>query len=73
MISTAFALFFDARFAEISTSVLVVPDTAERITIFLSPQVISLATACILSGLPTDVPPNFRTFIYDLRFVLFKK
>jgi hypothetical protein len=42
----------------------VVPDTALSTTIFGSAsEVINLATSCIRSGLPTEVPPNFIIFI----------
>src|SRR5690554_7879694 len=47
---------------------LVVPESADNTTIFLSLSfVIRLFTCCILSGLPTEVPPNFMIFI-DLLF-----
>ena len=36
-------------------------------TIFCSPSVINLATSFILCAEPTEVPPNFKTFIF--RFV----
>src|SRR6185437_10863870 len=48
----------------ISTSALVVPLRALRTTIFGSVSaVMSWLTWCILSGFPTEVPPNFMIFI----------
>jgi hypothetical protein len=45
---------------------LVVPERALNTTIVgSSSRVISVATWCILSGLPTEVPPNFITFILE--------
>ena len=38
-------------------------------TIFFSPSVINLATLFIRSGEPTDVPPNFNTFILLLLYL----
>jgi hypothetical protein len=43
---------------------LVVPDMADNTTITGSlPPLTSSATDRILSGVPTEVPPNFITFI----------
>ena len=44
--------------------ILLVPDIAERTTIFFSPSVINLATSFIRCAEPTEVPPNFKTFIF---------
>ncbi len=55
---------FFSSLQDMSTNAFVVPDTAERTTSFLSLPEISFATACIRSGLPTEVPPNFNTFIF---------
>ena len=43
---------------------IVVPDIAESTTIFCSPSVINLATSFIRCAEPTEVPPNFKTFIF---------
>src|ERR1700730_1024909 len=50
----------------ISTNAFVVPLRALKTTIFFSGSpVMSFATSCIHSGLPTDVPPNFITFMHS--------
>ena len=59
----AVSLFFWCKYFEISTNEFVVPDMADNTTIFCSPSVINFITALIFSGEPTDVPPNFSTFI----------
>src|SRR5574344_1027310 len=63
--SLAPSLFPPYRYCDISTKAFVVPDMAERTTIFCCPSsVISLHTSFIRCGLPTEVPPNFNTFIF---------
>ena len=46
-----------------STNVLVVPDMAERTTILGWSSEINFATSWIRCAEPTEVPPNFNTFI----------
>ncbi|ASU35420.1 hypothetical protein MuYL_3535 [Mucilaginibacter xinganensis] len=41
-----------------------VPDTADSTTICRWDGSIISRSFLILSGLPTDVPPNFKTFIF---------
>ena len=67
MMSNAFCFSFWYKQLEISTKVLVVPDMADKTTIlgWLSEE-IKFATPWILSALPTEVPPNFNTFILDV-------
>src|SRR5450755_3509638 len=68
MIDSACSLDFSfskrAADCPISTRALVVPLRALKTTIFFSGSaVMSFATSCIRSGFPTEVPPNFITFI----------
>jgi len=51
------------RYCEISTRVLVVPAMAESTTTLRPEAVMSEATSRMRAGVPTDVPPNFNTFI----------
>ena len=52
-----------------ATRALVVPLSADNTTILDSSSlVIKVATSCILSGLPTLVPPNFIIFIFTGSF-----
>ena len=43
---------------------------AESTTIFGSPSVTMFITERIFSGDPTEVPPNLKTFILSLFFVI---
>src|SRR5215471_1024157 len=57
----------------ISTKALVVPDNALSTTIFGSlSAVINFATSCIRSGFPTEVPPNFITFIVQFSVFIYR-
>ena len=53
-----------------STNELVVPDMAESTTNTGSPDLVTnLVTSFMRAGDPTDVPPNFITFIVFILFV----
>src|SRR5436190_22166084 len=64
MICLAFSFSPFDKASPIDTNVLVVPLSALKTTILGSWSfVINCATWCMRSGFPTDVPPNFITFI----------
>ena len=52
-------------------SELVVPDIAESTTMFFFSFAISWQTFFIRAGVPTEVPPNFKTFMSCSLVLLF--
>ena len=63
MVSRAPSELWLYKYPAISTRVFVVPDIADRTTRFRPAEETSSATCCILEADPTEVPPNFITFI----------
>ena len=60
------------KYPAISESVFVVPDIADSTTTFFPAWVIIFATSLKRTALPTEVPPNLRTFMCNYRIIRHK-